>query len=174
MLLSYSKTWKTWTLTQHQIWNNKILQVLLTYSLDYNIDNVLILLLKSLSVSRNGLKWWWCYSVNSLTYRPSTESESFWWKDRQEFFEWREKVAATAVMELYVNLAPFPALKQAPDFFPYSTRRSCISCTRLRVYIRKYYSLSSSFISFSFYACPCFSLYSLLFKNNIICFSFGI
>ena len=57
-----------------------------------------------------------------LTYRPSTESESFWWKDRQEFFEWREKVAATAVMELYVNLAPFPAMKQAPDFpLQYST-----------------------------------------------------
>ena len=30
--------------------------------------------------------------------------------------EWREKVAATAVVELYVNLAPFTALKQAHVF----------------------------------------------------------
>ena len=74
-------------------------------------------------MSRYGLKWWWCYSVNSLTYRPSTESKSFGGRTyRQEFSEWREKVAATAVMELYVNLAPFSALKQAPDFpLPYST-----------------------------------------------------
>ena len=58
--------------------------------------------------------------VFQSTHSPTVQvliPNLFWWKDRQEFSEWREKVAcATAVMELYVNLAPFPALKQAPDF----------------------------------------------------------
>ena len=153
---------------------NKILQVLLTYSLDYNIDNVSILLLKSLSVSRNGLKWWWCYSVNSLTYRPSTESESFLVEGRTRIFWMKREGSCHCCYGTLRKPCSFSRFEVGTRFFPYSTRRSCISCTRLRVYIRKYYSLSSSFISFSFYACQCFSLLSLLFKNNKICFSFGI
>ena len=52
---------------------------------------------------------------HSLTYRPSTESKSMV-EGYIRICEWREKVAATAVVELYVNLAPFTALKQAHVF----------------------------------------------------------
>ena len=76
-------------------------------------------------------------------------------------------------MELYVNLAPFPALKQAPDF---SLTALDVHAVVAHVYVstlenttlfllRLYVSLTMHDIV---------SLYSLLFKNNIICFSFGI
>ena len=76
-------------------------------------------------------------------------------------------------MELYVNLAPFPALKQAPDF---SLTALDVHAVVAHVYVstlenttlfllRLYVSLTMHDIV---------SLYSLLLKNNIICFSFGI